>query len=104
MINIIPVNYLAEAKSVLFCSDEGSKVRALVRGGEVTFEVDDFRPLTRSGWSVMVRGRVSEVVDAREIERLRRGPLRPWIRFADPHWFRISIDSISGRRLRDAVE
>jgi hypothetical protein len=46
-----------------------------------------------------VRGTATEITDAVEVERLRRGPLRSWAVPSSEHWIRISIDHISGRRI-----
>jgi nitroimidazol reductase NimA-like FMN-containing flavoprotein (pyridoxamine 5'-phosphate oxidase superfamily) len=96
---ILPVNYLAEDGSVVFSTVEGTKLRALARGAEVVFEVDENRPLYRAGWSVVVRGTAREVTDERELETLRRGPLKSWAVSPGSRWVRVSIDEISGRRI-----
>ena len=96
---ILPVNYLAENGSVVFCTTTGSTLSALAGGVDVAFEVDDSRPLYHSGWSVLVRGTAREVTDAAELERLRLGPLKSWAVRRHPQWIRITIDEISGRRL-----
>ena len=96
---IFPVNYLADGRSVVFCTAAGTKLDAIVRGSPVTFEVDDHQPLHHSGWSVLVRGPASVVDDPGELARLRAGPLRSWVRGARANWVRIDIAEISGRRL-----
>lgn len=96
---ILPVNYLAEDQSFVFASLDGSKLDALAAGADVVFEVDEARPLYHAGWSVLVRGRAHEVTDERDIELLRRGPLKPWAALHATHWIRIGIDEISGRRV-----
>jgi uncharacterized protein len=96
---VLPVNYLAEEGSVVFCTAPGSKLSALKDGARVAFEVDDSRPLYHAGWSVLVTGMASEITDERELDALRRGPLRSWATPASEHWVRITIDDISGRRI-----
>jgi nitroimidazol reductase NimA-like FMN-containing flavoprotein (pyridoxamine 5'-phosphate oxidase superfamily) len=96
---VLPVNYLGDDDSVVFCTGEGSKLSALSDGAEVAFEVDDSRAIEHSGWSVMVQGTAREITDPDEIRALRRGPLRSWAQPASEHWVRISIREISGRRL-----
>ncbi len=96
---VLPVNYLAETDSLVFCTGPGSKLSHLAGGAPVAFEVDDSRPLYNAGWSVLVRGTAREITDARELDLLRRGPLRSWATSASEHWIRISIDDISGRRI-----
>lgn len=96
---ILPVNYLAEERSLVFASVDGTKLHALAGGADVVFEVDETRPLYHAGWSVLVRGRAQEVTDASDVELLRRGPLQSWAAVHDVHWVRVSIDEISGRRI-----
>jgi uncharacterized protein len=94
---ILPVNSMADAESVVFCTAPGTKLSTVTGGARVAFEVDDDRPLHHGGWSVVVAGTAREVVDPAELDRLRRGPLRSWAAPAPAHWVRISIDEISGR-------
>ena len=96
---VLPVNYLAEEGSIVFCTAPGTKLSALSDGARVAFEVDDSRPLYHAGWSVLVFGTAREVTDEGELGALRRGPLRSWATPASEHWIRISIDEISGRRI-----
>jgi nitroimidazol reductase NimA-like FMN-containing flavoprotein (pyridoxamine 5'-phosphate oxidase superfamily) len=96
---ILPVNYLAEERSLVFASLDGTKLHALAGGADVVFEVDEARPPYHAGWSVLVRGRAHEVTDERAVELLRRGPLKSWAAVRDAHWIRVSIDEISGRRI-----
>jgi len=99
---VLPVNYLADANSVVFCTVPGTKLSHVADGAPVAFEVDSSRPLYHSGWSVVVQGTAREVSDPNELEQLRRGPLRSWAVPASEHWVRISIDEISGRRIPEA--
>lgn len=96
---IFPVNYLADANAIVFCTAPGTKLDAIQRGSPVTFEVDDHQPLHHAGWSVAVRGPATVVTDPDELSRLRDGPLRSWVRGAAANWVRIEITEISGRRL-----
>jgi nitroimidazol reductase NimA-like FMN-containing flavoprotein (pyridoxamine 5'-phosphate oxidase superfamily) len=96
---VLPVNYLAEGESVVFCTSQGTQLSHLGDGARVAFEVDGSRSLERSGWSVVVSGVAREVTDADELVRLERGPLRSWAEPAPARWIRISIDEISGRRI-----
>ncbi len=99
---ILPVNYLAEAGSIVFCTAAGGTLSALGGGAPVAFEVDSNRPLFHTGWSVLVHGTARAVTEPEEVVRLQRGPLRSWAVAAPAHWIRISIEQISGRRLAEA--
>jgi nitroimidazol reductase NimA-like FMN-containing flavoprotein (pyridoxamine 5'-phosphate oxidase superfamily) len=98
---ILPVNYLFESEHIYVRTAEGSLLSSL-DGSQVAFEVDSEKPLEHSGWSVLVNGSIQLVSDTSEIDRLRRGPLRAWARHSADRWLRISLDSISGRRVGDA--
>ena len=96
---IFPVNYVADASAIVFCTAAGTKLDAIEAGSPVTFEVDDHQPLHHAGWSVVARGPAAVVTDPDELARLRAGPLRSWVRGARANWVRIEIAEISGRRL-----
>jgi nitroimidazol reductase NimA-like FMN-containing flavoprotein (pyridoxamine 5'-phosphate oxidase superfamily) len=96
---IFPVNYVADPGAVVFCTAAGTKLDAIVGGSPVTFQVDDHQPLHHAGWSVLVQGPATVITDEHELDRLRDGPLHPWVRGARANWVRIEIAEISGRRL-----
>ncbi len=96
---ILPVNYIFDTDSVVFCTTGGTKLNSVVSRADVVFEVDDSSALHQSGWSVVVRGQAEVITDAEQLERLRDGPLRPWAGGARATWVRISLDEISGRRI-----
>jgi nitroimidazol reductase NimA-like FMN-containing flavoprotein (pyridoxamine 5'-phosphate oxidase superfamily) len=96
---VLPVNYLVENSEIFFCTRAGTKLSVLRGGAAVAFEVDASRSLYHSGWSVLVSGTASEVTDADELERLRRGSLKSWAIAATEHWIRITIETITGRRI-----
>jgi nitroimidazol reductase NimA-like FMN-containing flavoprotein (pyridoxamine 5'-phosphate oxidase superfamily) len=75
---IFPVNYAFAAGTVVFRTDPGGKLDAVAGGAVVAFEVDAVEERSRTGWSVVVRGRAGEVSDPAELERLRALPLYPW--------------------------
>jgi nitroimidazol reductase NimA-like FMN-containing flavoprotein (pyridoxamine 5'-phosphate oxidase superfamily) len=99
---ILPVNYLAGAESLVFCTGEGTKLATLAPGATVAFEVDDSRPLEHAGWSVVVKGTAAEVTDEEELTWLRRGPLKSWAVRPSAHWIRITYTHLSGRRIPEA--
>src|SRR6478736_4560425 len=67
---------------------------------EVAFEVDDLDPVSRSGWSVLVRGR-------RRLDPEAYGTTpRPEVWVGGSRWLvvRIEVRTISGRRLTSGEE
>ena len=96
---IVPVNFVLDDESVVFSTNQGSKLSWLGNHSRVAFQVDQGRPFDESGWSVLVRGTAQEVTDQAEVRALRRGP-RSWATApATEHWVRITIEEISGRQL-----
>jgi nitroimidazol reductase NimA-like FMN-containing flavoprotein (pyridoxamine 5'-phosphate oxidase superfamily) len=96
---VLPVNYMVDRGTVVFCTAEGTKLNAVVGGADVAFEVDEHRSLRHAGWSVLVRGRAEVVTDETDLAHLRKGPLRPWAKGARASWVRIPLDEVSGRRI-----
>lgn len=94
---VVPVNFLLDAKSVLFRTDYGSKFRmAVLSERPVSFEVDGVDPGRRTGWSVLIQGSATEVSE----EDLSSSSLATWAPGTKPHWVRIDIERITGRRIR----
>lgn len=100
---IRPVNYVFDERmnSIVFRSGPGAKLNRLLGSGEATFEIDSSDVPSRTGWSVVARGVVEEIADSFELRRLERSPLDPWAPGEKPHWVRIRVQAISGRRITD---
>jgi uncharacterized protein len=95
----LPVNFVVDQHSVLFRTDEGTKLAVASRGARVAFEVDGTEEATRTGWSVLVRGEAVEVTDPAELERVRQLPLYPWAPGAKARYIRILPTVLTGRRI-----
>jgi len=94
----LPVNHVVDGQDVVFRTDRGSKLSAADRRDHVAFEADDYDPRTRTGWSVLVKGRAEVVREDAEIQRLSRLGLYPWVTAVDrPFWIRIRPISVTGR-------
>jgi uncharacterized protein len=96
---IIPVNYLANDDSVVFCTAPGTKLSAIGGGAPVVFEVDDSRALYHAGWSVLVKGTAHEITDESRLDELRRGPLHSWAARSNEHWVQVTMEEVTGRRI-----
>ncbi len=95
---IFPVNHGLDGDSVVFRTSPGSKLFAADMQLPVAFEVDGADPDRRVGWSVVVSGTASSVVDAAEVARLRKLGVWPWADSVQrDHWVRIRPLSITGR-------
>jgi len=93
---VLPVNYtMVEGCVVLATSPYGS-LASHASSAAVAFEVDAIDEFTESGWSVLVRGKMSVV----ERQELRDVDLpQPWAEGTRTMILKISEAEISGRRL-----
>ena len=100
---IRPVNYRFDepSQAIVFRTASGSKLHALLATRKATFEIDGLDPVSRTGWSVIVRGIVEEVVDPVEVRRVARAPLDPWAPGEKPHVVRIRAWTVTGRRVAE---
>lgn len=99
---VLPVNYGLHGETLVFRTGPGAKLTAS-RGQQVCFEVDSFDRSTRSGWSVVVRGRLEEVDELdrsfADLEHLAA----PWLGIGRPRTIRLVPTIISGRRVRPVL-
>src|SRR5579864_625394 len=72
-IEIFPVNYSVDQQTIVFRTNVGRKLAGLA-AGEVAFEVDAVDSETRTGWSVVVHGTVSDVTRLAQDERKEGAP------------------------------
>jgi nitroimidazol reductase NimA-like FMN-containing flavoprotein (pyridoxamine 5'-phosphate oxidase superfamily) len=99
---IMPLNYLLHAEKVVFRTDPNSRLGNALRDAAVSFEIDGIDQRRRTGWSVVVSGRASEVVDPSEVEELRQTPLLPWAPGDRSQYVRITPELVTGRRINVA--
>jgi nitroimidazol reductase NimA-like FMN-containing flavoprotein (pyridoxamine 5'-phosphate oxidase superfamily) len=98
---ILPVTHTLDGVDICFRTTGDSKIQAAVDRDRVAFEVDQFDPPTRTGWSVLVQGTAMVVDDDTEVRRLDSLARLPWV---PPHagpstWVRVRSQSITGREL-----
>jgi nitroimidazol reductase NimA-like FMN-containing flavoprotein (pyridoxamine 5'-phosphate oxidase superfamily) len=100
---ILPVNYALDGEDIVFRTDPGLKLDAGPRS-RASFEVDAFDRATRSGWSVVVSGRLEEVTryDAPRWARVQALAVDPWAGGDKSHWMRLVGTKVTGRRLAPA--
>ncbi len=96
---VFPVNFVLDRHTVVFRTEQGTKLHAASRGSLVCFEVDGTDAAARTGWSVIVRGEITEVTDRDELARLRELPLQVWAAGARNHYVRILPAVLTGRRI-----
>lgn len=97
---ILPVNFALDGGSVVVATGPGLKLRAAQAHDVACLEVDHHDPVSHLGWSVLVTGRLDEISRPQGLEHAEGLPLAPWRQISDVHYIRLSIDLLSGRRLR----
>ena len=96
---VVPVNHAIRNDHVVFRSGLGSKLAAAWTDLEMVLEVDDLDAVTRTGWSVVLRGIGEPVLDPVEVRRLEALRLQPWAGEDREHWVRIRVYEVTGRRI-----
>lgn len=96
---ILPVNFALLHGQIVIRSVPGTKLDASVAQAVVAFEADAWDPAGGWGWSVLVRGRGSEITDPDDLAEAKRLPLRAWaLKDAASRFLRIETTMVSGRR------
>jgi hypothetical protein len=99
-----PVNYVLDGEEILFRTANGSKLAAAVRHAVVGFQIDEFDPESRLGWTVLGVGEAYEVHDPGRLAELSGLLPDPWVAGHDAHVISIPLQLVSGRRLRPAPQ
>jgi nitroimidazol reductase NimA-like FMN-containing flavoprotein (pyridoxamine 5'-phosphate oxidase superfamily) len=94
-LEIFPVNFVVQKRTVLFRTAEGTKLITAIMSDRVLFEVDDHNVV--SGWSVIVRGTAELLQSAEDIAEAERAQLLPWTSTVKRRYVRIVPKEISGR-------
>jgi len=102
VLDIFPVNYVVDGRSILFRTAEGSKLTELTINDLVLFEVDEHDDA--EVWSVVVRGRARRLDTSAEVAEADALPLKPWIPTLKYNYVRITPTSASGRQFRRGDE
>lgn len=104
-IEVLPVNYTVEGARIAFRTATGSKLEAAVEQAVVAFEVDAYNESERSGWSVVIKGRVEVVTDRNVIARLELSGLKPYATAVPkPEWVVVHPNTITGRKVPQQVK
>ena len=96
--DIFPINHIVDHGCIVFRTAEGTKLAAAVLGRGVAFEVDGYDPEAGEAWSVVVKGRATELERLDEIVDALDLPLFPWQAAPKHRFVRIEPVEITGRR------
>ena len=93
---VVPVNFVVQDRRVVVHSSPYSEMVRDVDDSRVVFEVDEVDPVTRSGWSVLLRGRAHVAFrdtdsDLPDVDTWAEGSRRLAVV--------IEVDEVSGRRV-----
>lgn len=96
------VNAALDGDAIVVRSLPGTRLATALNrpGAPVLVEADEVDPATRSGWSVVARGRMEPVLDTVEVARLDRTMPPSWT--LGDHggtWLRLHVDELTGREV-----
>ena len=94
-----PVHFTLLGGHVVIPTRPGSKVAAATANAVVAFEVDDFAPDERTGWSVTAIGPSRLITRPDEIEALQALGLAPWASTPQLCYIAVRTSILRGRRL-----
>ena len=96
---VLPVNCVVVDGKIGFRTAGYSMLHELGTGARVAFEADHVDPVAESGWSVLIRGHLWEVVDQEFRARLIASGNHPWAPGPIDRWMMIVPSVISGRSI-----
>ncbi|HEX2783053.1 MAG TPA: pyridoxamine 5'-phosphate oxidase family protein [Ilumatobacteraceae bacterium] len=96
---VLPVNSMVVDGRIAFRTAGDSMLHDLGSGVRVAFEADHFDAVAESGWSVLVRGHLWEVVDDELRNRLIEASTHPWVPGPKDRWMIIEPSVVSGRSI-----
>jgi nitroimidazol reductase NimA-like FMN-containing flavoprotein (pyridoxamine 5'-phosphate oxidase superfamily) len=105
-LTVLPVNFKLVDGAVLFRTAADGTTEADLRTGianaeyRVAFEVDEFDPETREGWSVLVQGPAHHLDAEAEQAAAAIAGLESWAGGGRDHFIRITPVRVTGRRIR----
>jgi nitroimidazol reductase NimA-like FMN-containing flavoprotein (pyridoxamine 5'-phosphate oxidase superfamily) len=103
---VLPVNYVVHEDTIVFRTAHDSPTDEDLRTGisdaeyKVAFEIDELRPESREGWSVLVQGPVYHVSSESERASVLQAGVEPWAGGDRELFLRIRPTRITGRRVK----
>ncbi len=98
-LHVLPVNAAVRAGKVIFRVPDGSLIAAAGNGAMVAFESDEIDRSAESGWSVLVRGSLSDVTDTPAATAWDELTVRSWAPGGRGRWMCVEPTSVTGRIL-----
>lgn len=98
--DIFPVNYVVDGTSVVIRTTAGLKLASAVLGTSVAFEVDRLHESTKTAWSVVLKGRATEVTNLEDLLEAIDLDIEPWAGTTGKNRFiRLNPEAITGRKI-----
>ena len=94
-VHLVPINYVADGRSLLFRTASGNKLLAAALHSDVALEIDWHDDL--AAWSVVARGRMRRLQED-EAHRVESLPLRPWLPTLKYDVVELRPDVVTGKR------
>ncbi|MFV0433324.1 MAG: pyridoxamine 5'-phosphate oxidase family protein [Leucobacter sp.] len=102
VVDIVPINFVADGRSIVFRTAAGDKLAELTINPAVVFEVDSYD--ATSGWSVVLHGHAKALEKEADVAAAEALPLRPFVPTLKPTFVRVNVDSLSGRTFQFGEE
>ena len=97
--DIFPVNFAVDEETIIINTAPGTKLAAAVLGRAVAFEADVLDPVTRTGWSVVLKGQAAEVDKPEEFIAAQALDIQTWTDSDKSRYLRLVPESVTGRRI-----
>ncbi|MEJ2578116.1 MAG: pyridoxamine 5'-phosphate oxidase family protein [Kineosporiaceae bacterium] len=97
-VDIYPVNFVVDGRSLVFRTAEGTKLLEIALSGQVALEVDGYEPEHGRAWSVVVKGGAHDLDHFSEIYQAQGLPLFPWNAAPKERFVRVVPERVTGRR------
>ncbi len=94
-----PVKFALDGRHIVIRIDPGSPLSAALHHTVVAFEADQMDGDNHRGWSVTIVGNAREVIDPREIARLRTLGIESWAAADDDYFVQIMPGIVTGQEL-----
>ncbi|HEY6530924.1 MAG TPA: pyridoxamine 5'-phosphate oxidase family protein [Acidimicrobiales bacterium] len=94
-----PITYAVTDELIVFRIAKGSKLDRALRGGPVSFEIDDADLAAGTGWSVIVTGWARVATTPAQADHFATLGLPAWADDDSDDWIVVHPERISGRRL-----
>lgn len=90
---VLPLAYVVDGEDIILRTAAGTQLASLGAGTPVAFEVDEFDPEVRNGWSVLARGRLGVLDPSREVREVPE----PFVPGEREVLVTLAVESLSGR-------